>query len=129
MDFLFMVVAIVGLVLLVLLLNRWYCMATVSSETITISDKGIVVESYGSGETAGTMSHYMVYTTNGQAIKNTNNIWFWKWRSDELQGKLKKGKKYKIKTWGVRIPWLGLYKHIITATEVKASVRKKSGKK
>ena len=124
MDFVFMVAGIIGLILLLVLLHRWYCVATVSSETITVSDKGIVVESYGSGEYAGTMSHHMVYTTNGQALKNTNNIWFWKFKSDELQGKLKKGKKYKIKTWGVRIPWLGLHKHIISATEVKTNQKR-----
>ena len=96
MDFWGIVIGFIALILIIILLHRWYCVATVSSETITVSDKGIVVESYGSGESAGTMSHYMVYTTNGQALKNTNNIWFWKFRSDELQGKLKKGKKYKI---------------------------------
>ncbi len=129
MDFWFMIIGIVGFVVLILLLNRWYCMATISHETITVSDKGIVVHNYSTGEGSGSVSHYMIYTTNGQAIKNTNNIWFWKWRSDELQGKLQKGKKYKIKTWGVRIPWLGMYKHIISATEVKSPVRKVSGKK
>lgn len=124
MDFWLMVAGTVGLILLLVLLHRWYCVATVSNETITVSDKGIVVESYGNSETAGTISNYMVYTTDGQAIKNTNCIWFWKFKSDELQGKLKKGKKYRIKTWGVRIPWLGMYKHIITATEVKTTKRK-----
>ena len=104
-------------------------MATISNETITVSDKGIVVDSVGTGDGAYTVSHHMIYTTNGQALKNTNNIWFWKFRSDELQGKLKKGKKYNIKTWGVRIPWLGMYKHIISATEVKVSSRKKNVKK
>lgn len=129
MDFWLMVAGFVGLIILILLLNRWYCMATISNETITVSDKGIVVDSVGTGDGAYTVSHHMIYTTNGQALKNTNNIWFWKFRSDELQGKLKKGKKYNIKTWGVRIPWLGMYKHIISATEVKVSSRKKNVKK
>lgn len=129
MDIWLMVAGFVGLIILILLLNRWYCMATISNETITVSDKGIVVDSVGTGDGAYTVSHHMIYTTNGQALKNTNNIWFWKFRSDELQGKLKKGKKYKIKTWGVRIPWLGMYKHIISATEVKVSSRKKNVKK
>ena len=119
MDFWFMVLGIVGFIVLIMLLNLWYCMATISYEMIVVSDKGIVVHNYDMGEGGGSVSHYVVYTTNGQAIKNTNNIWFWKWTSDELQGKLKKGKQYKIKTWGVRVPWLGLYKHIISATEVK----------
>lgn len=127
MDFWFMIIGIVGFIILILLLSYWYCMATISHETITVSDKGIVVNNYNTGDSVRSVSDYMIYTTNGQAIKNTNNIWFWKWRSDELQGKLQKRKKYKIKTWGVRIPWLGLYKHIISATEIKPSVRKKSG--
>lgn len=124
MNFWIIVLVIIGIIALILLLNRWYCMATISNETITISDKGIVVNSYGTGENTTVLSNYMIYTTNGQAIKNTNNIWFWKWNSDELQGKLKKGKKYKIKTWGVRIQWLGMYKHIITITEIKTQKRK-----
>lgn len=128
MDVVFVIMGIVGFIILVLLLNYWYCVATISHETITVSDKGVVVNAYSTGEGGGAVSRYMIYTTNGQAIANTNNIWFWKWRSDELQGKLKKGRKYKIKTWGVRIPWLGLFKHIISATEIKTSVRKKSGK-
>ena len=126
MDFWFMIIGIVGFIILILLLSYWYCMATISHETITVSDKGIVVNNYNTGDSVRSVSDYMIYTTNGQAIKNTNNIWFWKWRSDELQGKLQKRKKYKIKTWGVRIPWLGLYKHIISATEITPSVRKKS---
>ncbi|MBE6461817.1 MAG: hypothetical protein E7006_03175 [Alphaproteobacteria bacterium] len=129
MDFWLMVAGFVGLIILILLLNRWYCMATISNETITVSDKGIVVDSVGTGDGAYTVSHHMIYTTNGQALKNTNNIWFWKFHSDELQGKLKKGKKYRIKTWGVRVAWLGMYKHIISATEVKVSSRKKNVKK
>ncbi len=102
-----------------------YCKLTVAKETIKVSDKGIVVRNvYAGDNSSSSVSDYMIYTTNGQAIKNTNCIWFWKLRSDELQGKLKKGKKYKIKTWGVRVPWLGLYKHIISATEIKTVKRK-----
>lgn len=118
-----------GVLLGIFLLYGWWCRATVSHETITVSDKGIVVNGYGGSEVSSVVSNYMVYTTNGQALKNTNNIWFWKFHSDELQGKLKKGKKYKIKTWGLRIKWLGMYKHIISATEVKVSSRKKAVKK
>lgn len=102
-----------------------YCRLSVAKETIKVADKGIVVRNvYAGDNSSSSVSDYMVYTTNGQAIKNTNCIWFWKFHSDELQGKLKKGKKYKIKTWGVRIPWLGLYKHIISATEIKTVKRK-----
>ncbi len=113
-----------GLIFVLMLIHCLWCRCTVAKDTITISDKGMVVSSHGTGENRTTVSHYMVYTTNGQALKNTNNIWFWKFKSDELQGKLKKGKKYKIKTWGVRIPWLGLYKHIISATEVKTNKKR-----
>ena len=82
-----------GVLLGIFLLYGWWCRATVSHETITVSDKGIVVNGYGGSEVSSVVSNYMVYTTNGQALKNTNNIWFWKFHSDELQGKLKKGQK------------------------------------
>ena len=102
-----------------------YCRLSVAKETIKVADKGIVVRNvYVGDNSSSSVSDYMVYTTNGQAIKNTNCIWFWKFHSDELQGKFKKGKRYKIKTYGVRIPWLGLYKHIISATEIKTVKRK-----
>jgi hypothetical protein len=116
--------------LLIFLCHILYCVVTISSETITVSDKGIVVNSCNNQNNGITVkSSYMVYTTNGQAIKNTNNILFWKWNSDELQAKLRTGKKYKIKTWGIRVPLFGIYKHIISATEIKVSGYKKSKKK
>ena len=124
LDIFLIIVLPVLLILLFLLGSYWYCKSTVSSEIIKISDKGIVVHSSTIGDDVHVESHHMVYTTNGQAIKNTNCIWFWKFHSDELQGKFKKGKRYKIKTYGVRIPWLGLYKHIISATEIKTTKRK-----
>lgn len=119
---------VLGLLFAFVLLHCLWCRLTVSKEVITVSDKGTIVKTFGSGENANTVSQYMVYTSNGQAIKNTNSLWFWKFHSDELQGKLKKGKKYRIKTWGGRVAWLGMYKHIISATEVKP-VKRKAQKK
>ncbi len=116
---------IIGIIAFFLLLHFIYCRATLSNETITVSDKGIVMNNVSSDKYNSTTSHYMVYTKNGQALKNTNNLWFWKWTSDELQGKLKKGKKYKIKTWGIRVPFLGWYKHILSATEIKQKNKSK----
>lgn len=120
---------VVGIVFVVVC-NVLYCLFTISSETITVSDKGVVVNScHDQQKSVNVKSDYMIYTTNGQAIKNTNNILFWKWNSDELQAKLRTGKKYKIKTWGIRVPLFGIYKHIISATEIKVSGYKKSKKK
>lgn len=111
--------------LLIFLCNVLYCVVTISSETITVSDKGVIVNSRNNQNKETTVrSDYMIYTTNGQAIKNTNNILFWKWNSDELQAIFHKNKRYKIKTWGIRIPWFGMYKHIISATEIKTNKRK-----
>ncbi|MBR4891701.1 MAG: hypothetical protein IKZ34_00775 [Alphaproteobacteria bacterium] len=95
MDTIFIIFTIIAIIISIILLNGLYCTTTVPQETITVSDKGIVVKSHG--ENNSTISDYMIYTTNGQAIKNTNNIWFWKWNSDEIQGKLKKAKNTKSK--------------------------------
>ena len=34
----------------------------------------------------------MIYTRDGRSLKNVNSLWYWKWRSMELQAKLQKGK-------------------------------------
>ncbi len=115
------VISIIVFVIFLPFIHYAYCHRTISTETITIRDKGIIV----TGNDQGTHSEHMIYTTNGQALKNTNSLWFKKWNSDELQSKLQIGKTYKIKTYGIRKPFLGLYKHIISATEIKPTKRKK----
>lgn len=108
----------VSFLVVILLVHCMYCVATVGHEIITVSDKNIFTTSSGHGDTLSVMSRHMVYTTDGQALINVNCIWFGKFKSDELQAKLKKGKTYKIKTSGIRVPFLGMHKNILSATPV-----------
>ena len=110
----------ITLVLVLIIVNFIYHKITVQHEKITVTEKGIVVYPTSAGnQSSGTSSNYMVYTKDGQALKNKNCLWFWKWESDELQAKLKIGKSYKITTSGIRIPIIGLYKNIISVKETK----------
>jgi hypothetical protein len=103
-----------------------YAYCTVEHDTLEVSDKSIKVQSspifgfraHGHMHFAAS-SVYMVFTADGRAFKNANSILFWKFDSDEMQAKLKTGRRYRIKTSGLRVPILGLYKNIIEADEIK----------
>lgn len=60
---------------------------------------------------------YLVWvkTDDGQkrVLENTDSILEGKYKSSELYGNLKKGKKYKIKTYGWRIPFMDRYENIV----------------
>lgn len=101
-----------------IVLNIIYLHKT-GSQTITVSDKGITVDSYTTENGGGTLSKYMIYAKSGEVFVNKNSLWYRKWRSDELQGKIKIGKTYRIKTCGFRSPVFGLHKNILSATEIK----------
>ena len=107
----------------ILFLNLIYLQRT-GTQTITITDKGITVDTYTTENGGGAISKYMIYTKSGEVFVNRNSLWYKKWRSAELQGKLKIGKTYRIQTCGFRVPILGMYKNILTATEVKPKKRK-----
>ncbi len=102
----------------ILFINIAY-LARTETQTITITDKGIKVDAAANENGAGTLASYLIYTRSGEVLTNKNSIWYNKWRSDELQGKLKIGKTYRVKTVGFRSPVLGLHKNILTATEIK----------
>lgn len=101
-----------------LFINIAYLTKT-GTQTITISDKGIKVDAVANDNSAGTLASYLIYTKSGEVFTNKNSLWYNKWRSDELQGKLKIGKTYRVKTVGFRVPVLGMHKNILSAVEVK----------
>lgn len=93
--------------------------STIGTQKITIVDKGITVDSYSTENGSGAQSKYMIYTKSGEVLINRNSLWYRKWTSDELQGRLKIGQTYRVKTCGFRVPWMGLYKNILSATEIR----------
>ena len=58
----------------------------------------------------------MIYTKDDRALKNVNSLWYWKWRSTELQAK---GKKYKAVIYCWRIGAFNIYPNIVSVQEVK----------
>ena len=90
----------------------------------TTRTERIVIAKVRFGQDQG-IARYMIYTRDGQVMRNTNSIFFMKFKSDELFMTLKPGKTYQVKTCGIRVPFLGWYKNIISATEIKATTRKK----
>lgn len=76
---------------------------------ITVTDK----ETKKDGET----SKYLVFaeTNRGESkvFKNTDALFVGKFNSSDLQGKLKVGDRYEVKTIGFRIPFLSSYENIV----------------
>lgn len=103
--------------LVLMLCHGLFLYATTGTERITIKEIR-----FGQDQA---VTKYMIYTRDGQVLKNANTIFFMKFKSDELFMKLKAGKTYEVKTCGLRVPFLGWYKNIITAREIKPAEKKK----
>ncbi|MDR0367474.1 MAG: hypothetical protein LBH41_02765 [Rickettsiales bacterium] len=108
------------IVVALLFLPCIYQWLTVSHDRIHVSEKSVKVETslvFSGGRHYVGMagrSVYMVFTRDGRAFKNKDSLAFWKWNSDEIQAKLKNGGVYYVKTAGLRVPFLGLHRNIIT---------------
>lgn len=102
---------ILSLVVIFMLCYGMYLYATTRIERITITKIRF-------GQDKGS-AKYMIYTRDGQVLTNANTIFFMKFKSDELFMKLKEGDTYEVKICGLRVPFLGWYKNIISAKEVK----------
>ncbi len=105
-----------GVLVLEILIKMIYQYSTVKTQRITIKQLKFGADN--------SRTQYMIYTKDGQVIRNSNLLFFGKFRSDEIFATLKVGKTYMVKTCGVRVPFLGLYKNIISITEIKTPKRK-----
>ncbi|MFQ6703273.1 MAG: hypothetical protein ACLRFO_03690 [Alphaproteobacteria bacterium] len=74
------------------------------------------------------LKKYIIKTTNGQTFININDHFMLKFNAKKLHQELKIGKTYKIKTYRFVLDFSYPY-NILSATEIKTSVRKKSGNK
>lgn len=77
-----------------------------SQETITVqvTDKERIVTSDS--------SYYLVFCV-GEVFQNSDSMLFFKFNSSDIQGKLERGKTYKIKVIGFRVPFLSMYRNIL----------------
>ncbi|MBO7645179.1 MAG: hypothetical protein J6S57_02655 [Alphaproteobacteria bacterium] len=107
-----------------------YALGTRRKIVFTVKEKGTLTHGYTSDGHGTTYTNFMVYTTDGRALKNVNSFWFWKWRSTELQAKLQKGKRYTAVVYGWRIGGLNVYPNIVSAKLLRYdSSKKKVSKK
>lgn len=64
-----------------------------------------------------TSDKYLIFATNSEGekivLENTDSIAFFKFNSSDIQGDIEIGETYKIKTSGIRMPFLSMYKNII----------------
>ena len=98
-------------IFLVLLLIIGYNIAyfgSVKQEIITVKNKERITT--GSGENIS--SKFIVYC-KGEVFENTDNIFFGKFDSADVQNELEMGKTYVVKVAGWRMPFLSAYRNII----------------
>ena len=64
----------------------------------------------------GQSNKYVVFSTH-EVFENTDSFLFFKFDSSDYQNKLKKGKTYKVKVTGWRIPFISTYRNIVKIIE------------
>ena len=101
-----------------------YCLGTRRKTVFTVKEKGTLTHGYTNDGHGTTYTNFMIYTKDGRAFKNVNSFWFWKWRSTELQAKMKAGKKYSALVYGWRIGAFNVYPNIVSVKEIKTNDKK-----
>lgn len=101
------------------LVSGCYARGTRRKTTFVVKEKGTLTHGYVNEGNGSTWTNFMIYTRDGRALKNVNTIWYWKWRSTELQAKLQKGKKYSATIYGWRIGAFNIYPNIVDVREIK----------
>jgi hypothetical protein len=82
-----------------------------SEETIEITIKEKERITTGSGENIS--SKFIIYTEN-EVFENTDSWLYFKFNSADYQNKFTVGKTYKVKVAGWRIPFLSMYRNIVS---------------
>lgn len=83
-------------------------------EVFTVKDKGTLTR----GSDGDVYTHFMVYTTENKAYRNSNDIFYLKFHSAELQSQIEKGKTYQATISGWRVGMLDMYPNILNVKEI-----------
>ena len=81
-----------------------------TSEFISITVKDKESKTVTSGDKV--KSKYLVYT-EGEVFENTDALFSGKFNSSDVNGVLERGKMYKVKVYGWRIPFFSQYRNIV----------------
>lgn len=79
--------------------------------TVTVKQKERV--------TSGDTSRYLVFT-DSETFEVTDTVWWLRWDSADLYGRLEQGKTYRVRAAGWRLPLFSWNRNIIAAEEVPA---------
>jgi hypothetical protein len=88
---------------------------TVETVTAKVTEKTTVVRPTGEG---GSKSVYLIYTDR-ETFSNEDTLFHGKFNSSDLYGKIKAGRTYKMQVYGWRIPFLSMYRNIVSITPTK----------
>ena len=100
-------------------ISALYAYLTKKAITFVVKEKGTLTHGSVNNGNGNTYTDFMVYTRDNRAFKNVNSLWYWKWRSTELQSKIQKGKKYRATIYGWRIGAFNVYPNIVNVKEIK----------
>jgi len=67
---------------------------------------------------SGRYSQNMIGDTDGNTYIVSNYILIWNFKSAEIYNSMDVGKSYIISTYGIRLPFLGLFPNIVQTTPV-----------
>lgn len=87
-----------------------YQLGTKDTVTVIITGKERVAT--GSGDS---LSHKYLVFTEHETFQNTDALFHLKYSSSDIQGKLRDGRAYDLEVYGWRIPFLSMYRNIISA--------------
>ncbi len=89
-------------------------MARTTQDSVEVTVVKTERVSTGSGES---LSHkYLVFTTD-ETFENTDSVWYGKFNSSDLHGKLAPG-RWRFQVYGYRIPVVSAYRNIVSATRI-----------
>lgn len=106
------------------LFKPFYVYLTKRKVIFTVKDKGTLTHGSVVNGNGSTYTNFMVYTTDNRSYKNVNTVWYWKWRSTELQAQIDKGKKYQAVIYGWRIGMFNVYPNIVSVKEIRQHKKK-----
>ena len=115
------IAGLIGLLLMIIFapISAMYAYLTKKTIIFVVKDKGTITHGSVNNGNGTTQTDFMVYTKDNHALKNVNTLWYWKWRSTELQAKMQKGKKYRAMVYGWRIGAFNVYPNIVSVKEIK----------
>ena len=69
-------------------------------------------------------TQFMIIDEKGRHFNVNNSLWYWKWDSIEDWGKINNGDNLKVKYYGIRSPFIGLFPNIVMNSNNISNVQK-----